>query len=445
MHLKDIMIYVNGAKYMPDRTVIITGAGFSVPSGLPVQNGIITEIARPVTLDEFDFNESDKFLHAYIDIGLYLLENYSTEDISILRDAYRKLNSFYIFRKANNEYKFMYTDIGKILNQIDIVSNKHRIINTVNEIQSEKWIDEYFTGMSTLRGKVLQNLQKVNISVALEDIFTSFDKSLVLKEHSKSLTYNKLDHIRHSLLRLLIYYFSKIESEHEFKTSDYITTLDYIKRLDGVTFITINWDTIFESYLNKYNVEYDLCLNDVFYNDGKRRRKNNKIKFLKLHGSINWFKCLRCGHMIVERRKPYGPYLFDDKKDEKCFNCESIAKNNETLLQPQIITPTMLKSINDLVYMSLWKTASSALLNAQHIIFIGYSLPVADFEFRYMLQKFVPKTASIDVVLHKSDKPLQKYGKLNTLLPENRYREAFMCNDLNFFYSGFKKYFENIA
>jgi hypothetical protein len=131
-----------------------------------------------------------------------------------------------------------------------------------------------------------------------------------------------------------------------------------------------------------------------------------------------------------------------------CISCKKKSQNNEVLLQPEIVTPSMIKSIDSQLYRNIWKTARNELMNANEVIFIGYSFPIADYEFRHLLQKSIPHTAKIDVVLSKTDDP-KKVTKgnenLKLFLPEKRYRDAFRQNNLDFFYDGFKKYFLNYA
>ena len=67
-------------------------------------------------------------------------------------------------------------------------------------------------------------------------------------------------------------------------------------------------------------------------------------------------------------------------------------------------------------------------------------MPIADYEFRYLLQKSIPAKAKIDVILHSSDNPNQTKSDW-TLLPEKRYRDLFPKNQINFNYEGFKKFF----
>jgi hypothetical protein len=67
-------------------------------------------------------------------------------------------------------------------------------------------------------------------------------------------------------------------------------------------------------------------------------------------------------------------------------------------------------------------------------------MPIADYEFRYMLQKSISPKARIDVILHSSDNPKTDPKNPNHF-PEKRYRDLFPKNELSFYYDGFKDYF----
>ena len=134
--------------------------------------------------------------------------------------------------------------------------------------------------------------------------------------------------------------------------------------------------------------------------------------------------------------------MFDDKSQETCKSCR-ITKNTDFLLQSQIITPTMMKSLNSQLYTNLWSSARDALLKADHVYFVGYSLPIADFDFRYLLHQSISDKAKIDVILYHDDDPNQT-GKSNLkdLLPEKRYRDLFAKNQIAFHYDGFGAFFK---
>jgi hypothetical protein len=117
-------------------------------------------------------------------------------------------------------------------------------------------------------------------------------------------------------------------------------------------------------------------------------------------------------------------------------------------MQPEIITPTMIKSLDSQIYKNLWASAAKELHGAKKIIFVGYSMPNADFELKYILQRNISHKCEIDVVLHRNDDPKQlskEQQHLVSLLPEKRYKEAFAKNKITFFYNGFREYFRERA
>lgn len=423
-------------KFMQGKCIIITGAGFSAPARLPIQDQIIREMTQKFDggiLNEEDDFETLKFFEAYINVALYLLDIYGKGDYSDIKSAYRMLNENLKESKV-------------ITKLIDIfmarkVSVGAEAINIMNDLILDNSI--YYREISLLKEKVRECLERESITVNLEDVFTSFDKSLNMKEHIHKYTYAELDKIRHSIVRLFVYYFSKCIDKHDFQHSDYLSFINYLKKNyknTHPTIITTNWDTLLEKYLDENSMEYGLVLHDNYYIvDGYPRGKGltEKLNLIKIHGSINWLRCLSCNTLSVTNDAP--TILFQDGTKEKCNRCSS---ENSILFQPEIVTPTMIKSIDSLLYRNLWGASGNELMSAEHIIFVGYSLPLADYDFRYLLQKHVPISTKIDVVLYKNDNPNNIDSPyLKALLPEKRYRDLFPKNPITFYYEGFGEYF----
>ena len=60
--------------------------------------------------------------------------------------------------------------------------------------------------------------------------------------------------------------------------------------------------------------------------------------------------------------------------------------------------PTYLKNLSNPQYKLIWQNAGIELAEAERIVFIGYSLPQADFEMRQLLARMVREDAKIEVV-----------------------------------------------
>jgi NAD-dependent SIR2 family protein deacetylase len=304
-----------------------------------------------------------------------------------------------------------------------------------------------------IKERIRTALRQEAISVSLEDVFTSIDKSISQHTHTRNYTYQSMDSIKHAILRLFIYYFARILRNHSYDNDDYAAFTQYVRVCkNNTTIITTNWDTLIEDYLSRNNIGVNMCFNEPYYKYdsklSKRRRSIGGIKTIKVHGSINWFKCLQCGSLSIIDRKKYGQYLFDDNIPEKCVICGEESGKDDILLQPEIITQSMIKTIDSQLYRNLWNAAAAELRQAKRIIFVGYSLPLADYEFRYFLQNNISGSANVHIVLQTNDDPLKishEYAHLRELLPEQRYKDAFSANELSFYYNGMKGYFSEVV
>ncbi len=115
---------------------------------------------------------------------------------------------------------------------------------------------------------------------------------------------------------------------------------------------------------------------------------HSSYEYLKLHGSINWFKCQNChkltvfsdfSHSLVIRAENRTTNYLDVSRFKDGGSCCSNRNVNAL-----IIPPTWNKTdyYNDIF--PVWKAATDALATAEHIIIIGYSLPESDMFFKYM-------------------------------------------------------------
>ena len=92
---------------MSKNRVIVLGAGFSVPAGIPTQQKLLKEIVMGVGSGDFleeDPVFSKKYLHSFIRIGIFLLENYSVIDVKKIKTQYQEILDFEKNAKAKIEY-----------------------------------------------------------------------------------------------------------------------------------------------------------------------------------------------------------------------------------------------------------------------------------------------------------------------------------------------------
>jgi hypothetical protein len=90
----------------------------------------------------------------------------------------------------------------------------------------------------------------------------------------------------------------------------------------------------------------------------------------------------------------------------------------------------------------VWQNAGVELMEAKRLVFVGYSLPNADFEFRQLLSRMVHQDALVEVVLYEgsSDNDKRRFRA-----EQDRYRQFFGKRDLRFFSTGVVDYVNALA
>ncbi|HHV61693.1 MAG TPA: hypothetical protein GXX51_03510 [Firmicutes bacterium] len=168
--------------------------------------------------------------------------------------------------------------------------------------------------------------------------------------------------------------------------------------------ISTNYDLIFDQALEDLKVKFHYC---VGYSEGCEAQHG--IKFLKLHGSVNWLLCRGCAYVDVWRNSyPTQTLWAEESISKPCRRCSG------TRWTDMLVTPARRRSYE---YLSLglqpvWDETLAELLKTDIIVFIGYSLPPEDRDILDLLYKGVRKEAKVLVVDPSED-------------TVNRYRETF--------------------
>ena len=305
--------------------------------------------------------------------------------------------------------------------------------------------------------------------ISLEDIFTFLDRIILNNEaihgadidsffayEAKRLILNHIITVFNDKLSLL-----KEEAVYSRFFNEIVG-----RKINGQTntIITLNWDTIPEYYIYKsyqqrgikksgvdyacFDWDYDavntghIPINfgwkmrrtggggDVGYVQSILRKAKgySTIKVLKLHGSINWLYSKALGYLCVKEQKAAYPHGLICKEYER-GEMENI-----------LITPTLIKNFDNTHLKMIWFNAGIDLSEATRVVFLGYSLAMADFDFRYLLLKSLVrrKDAKIRVLLFPQNPAAERLYKRNQT--EERYRNFFAGADLQFAYMDVKDF-----
>lgn len=149
--------------------------------------------------------------------------------------------------------------------------------------------------------------------------------------------------------------------------------------------ITFNYDVALDSALDSHDIPPDYCLSE--------ESNPKSIHLLKLHGSLNWASCAKCGDIIpwtirefVE--KGHLPFSGEGQRGFIEFATKlplSGLKHcgQSVMPNPIIIPPTWNKTEYHSTLSNIWRHAAKELSEAECIIILGYSLPDTDLFFKY--------------------------------------------------------------
>ena len=107
--------------------------------------------------------------------------------------------------------------------------------------------------------------------------------------------------------------------------------------------------------------------------------------------------------------------------------------------------PTFAKDLSNFQTKLSWINSGIEIAEANHIVFIGYSFPLADFEFRQVLFRNVKRDAKIEVVLFDKSNPekvINEKDKVNLSYEsaEYRYLSFFGGKELTIYFDGAENY-----
>lgn len=349
-----------------NKTVYFLGAGFSADAGGPIQNGII----KTIFSDDFkNFHVGNKAIDNF--------ENFIRVDLGVsdnLRD-YIDLEDVFtpIDRAISTGKSFKVYDTKKL---VSLREEFHFLMGAAIQFgvdrkgRNSNYIDEF--------ASYIDDLAKIRLKEDKEDIL--------------------LDNALNNFVRS----YSAIEKS---SNSEKIAVVDYCCYMSSLDK---------DDHFIKPGL---LALGGGGYN----------IKYLKLHGSMNWLHCPMCQRMFV---KYYEKTMFSGIK--YCRHCQKNYKLNDInaiRLNSNLLLPTFIKDLSNIQIQLIWQNAGIELAEASKVVFIGYSLPSADYEIRQLLSRCIPKHTKVEVVLYpgnpSSSKEDVKKNKDRIEADKNRFKIFF--------------------
>jgi len=194
------------------------------------------------------------------------------------------------------------------------------------------------------------------------------------------------------------------------------------RNLFDVSIVSLNWDIVVEKRLqeitNNYELYPDYGIN--FYKFNGDFVTDKDISLLKLHGSSNWVYCDNCRRIFAGSiKEALHRMVFLEKDDFELFDdidiptFELLTQNDErkcpncgNIMGGRVATFSYRKAFSISQFQEIWSRTLDALGMAENWLFVGYSMPQADFEFRHIIKsaQFARKTPpNIQAIIKKSD------------------------------------------
>jgi hypothetical protein len=294
--------------------------------------------------------------------------------------------------------------------------------------------------------------QNLSLYPELEDVFTTLDLSANTGHHlGRMYSPSELRKLRRMLLSRTIRMLHKAYLDgRDAPPQDRSKLLRFLKELSPGRhdFVSLNWDTVlegcFEEIGRDFEPYYSAEIHPVIVEGSEVKlteRQATRILLAKVHGSINWLYCDCCRRTFsvpVDQvpllasqvlKSEEGEELYGPKMSDR-LECPFCAVD----LGVRLATFSFQKALRTATFESSWLLAEKTLRSSARWVFVGYSLPAADFEFKYLLKRVAlsRKTKPEILVVTKIDRNIP-IKKDKTVIS---YKRFFGESKLTFFYDG---------
>lgn len=198
----------------------------------------------------------------------------------------------------------------------------------------------------------------------------------------------RLTEARRLLERAMSRVIRRVHPKREVVPRDILGWIRRTERQGGeVTIISTNYDFSLDWYLfdDMDDWDKDYLKTDFGFtwrdpDDGALVHPSSRpiIRLYKLHGSMNWLGCSRCGNIYINFERTLVT-LADTKGEWSTCHC------GYSPLGAVLVAPSFVRRYRDRNLLSVWRSAGEALRLADEYVFIGYSLPPEDTGIRALL------------------------------------------------------------
>lgn len=279
-------------------------------------------------------------------------------------------------------------------------------------------------------------------NLALEDVYTAIHQAVSRNQAIKGYDSEILKGLEKSLSEKIGHAINidmRPELDETGYLAQFIRHLQHSALTNSCAVISLNWDILLDRRLGttgsdqpRTYIDYGTHCTGLDNPDNRvkpallaKKDREPVVPLLKLHGSLNWLICPQCERLYVNWTRKIA------LETHSCRACG----DDGIKLQPSLILPTFQKTLDTFHYRHIWNQAATELSEATKLVFIGYSFPLADFDFRALITKHLPTNANVEAILHSSD-ATNGTGK--------RYTDYFGSRRCSLRYEGVETYVDSL-
>lgn len=247
----------------------------------------------------------------------------------------------------------------------------------------------------------------------LEDVLTIIDLSANTGHHlGAAYAASDLRTVRRAILvRMMRMLEQRYKAASRSRDDQWQTLENFFQNFDAdrCAVLSMNWDTVIERGLkrtqNVEHIDYGCDAHPARFEAGelklKRLRKPAVLRLIKPHGSINWLYCDACRETFwvpPDQVESVAQTLFGEKDWRVLKEAKLFTKPPKTLnpacphcashaLGTRFATFSYRKALDFPMHTGSWRAAENDLKQSAHWVFIGYSMPGADYEFKQLLKR----------------------------------------------------------
>jgi hypothetical protein len=193
---------------------------------------------------------------------------------------------------------------------------------------------------------------------------------------------------------------------------------------EGDIIFDFNYDLLMDDALKAEGKLNDWSYNVNFFRtlDGKTWKwpsgEDVSINFFKLHGSLNWLKCVECSSIFKDETR-YKFDMFTINHISKNIHCPVCGGNCDSIVR-LIIPPVQTKEYNMDPYRLLWRRAALTAEKIDRIAFLGYSFGNTDFATKSLLRQICQSSSIENLKIHFMDISSDPEERFKKFFPQIR-------------------------